>query len=57
MINNPDALLITKEESGILALELKQYIRDIMGLSHKAVVQIANNRSQTAKADNTKNPG
>ena len=56
VITNPDALFRTKEESDTLIYELKQYIRDVVGLPHKEEVQKGNNRSQTAKAKNTKNP-
>ena len=56
VITNPDALFRTKEESDKLVYELKQYIRDTVGLPYKEEVQNGNNRSQTAKAKNTKNP-
>ena len=45
MITNPDALLKTQEESDTLVYELKQYIRDAIGLPHKEEVQNGNNRS------------
>ncbi len=56
VITNPDALFRTKEESDKLVYELKQYIRDTVGLPYKEEVQNGNNRSQTAKAKNIKNP-
>lgn len=57
VITNPDALFRTKEESDTLVYELKQYIRDTVGIPYKEEVkEHGNNRSQTAKAKNTKNP-
>lgn len=55
MITNPDTLFGTKEESDTLVYELKQYIRDVIGLPRKEEVQNGNNRSQTTKAKTIKN--
>ncbi len=56
VITNPDALFRTKEESDKLVYELRQYIRDTVGLPYKEEVQNGNNRSQTTKATTVKNP-
>lgn len=56
VIMNPDALFRTKSEEDKLVFELIQYIRDTVGLPYKEEVQNGNNRSQTAKAKNIKNP-
>ena len=56
VITNPDALFRTKSEEDKLVFELVQYIRDTVGLPYKEEVQNGNNRSQTTKAKNTKNP-
>lgn len=56
VITNPDALFRTKSEEDKLVFELVQYIRDTVGLPYKEEVQNGNNRSQTAKAKNIKNP-
>ena len=56
VITNPDALFKTKEESDTLVYELRQYIRDVVGLPHKEEVQNGNSRSQTTKATTVKNP-
>ena len=56
VITNPDALFRTKNEEDKLVFELVQYIRDTVGLPYKEEVQNGNNRSQTTKAKNTKNP-
>lgn len=57
VITNPDALFRTKEESDKLVYELRQYIRDTVGLPYKEEVQNGNNRNQTTKATTVKNPG
>ena len=56
VITNPDALFKTKEESDTLVYELRQYIRDVVGLPHKEEVQNGNSRSQTTKTTTVKNP-
>ncbi len=56
VITNPDALFRTKEESDKLVYELKQYIRDTVGLPYKEEVQNGKNRSHTTKATTVKNP-
>ena len=49
VITNPDALFKTKEESDTLVYELRQYIRDVVGLPPKEDVKNGNNRSHPAK--------
>ena len=39
VITNPDALFRTKEESDTLVYELKQYIRDTVGIPYKEEVK------------------
>ena len=56
VITNPDALFRTKEESDKLVYELKQYIRDTVGIPYKEEVQNGKNRSHTTKATTVKNP-
>ena len=56
VITNPDALFRTKEESDKLVYELRQYIRDTVGLPYKEEVQNGKNRSHTTKATTVKNP-
>ena len=56
VITNPDALFRTKAESDKLVYELRQYIRDTVGLPYKEEVQNGNNRSQTTKTTTVKNP-
>ena len=55
VITNPDALFRTKEESDRLVYEMKQYIRDMVGLPYKEDVQNGNNRNQTTKTTTVKN--
>lgn len=57
LITNPDALFRSKAEEDKFVYELKQYIRDVVGLPQTEGIRNGNNTSYSAYQKNTNQRG